>query len=130
MAIKAASSNLRDNKVQRGRRYIDCYCDKHAHFLVGVAIYKYLNLVLGIPSIVLLFALVLLAGIPILAKLGAVTIMAFVLVLLSRYYYLEAKRIMLQAGHTEACSRRMGWQAMIHGGGYSDFKIMNSKTNK
>lgn len=116
-----------DEKRYTSNRYVNCYCNKHANVLVGMKMFGYFNILLGLPSVVLLSMLFTFANIPILAKIGILTAIIGTTVLLPFLSYRDGKKMMLKANHTPECAHKIGRLIAIHGGGYSSFVIMRNK---
>lgn len=113
-----------EKKFQRGQRYVNCYCEKNAKVSVGMKFVGYMNVVLGIPIVIFLFLFFLSSNTTLWFKMVFIIPLLLASILLPRSYYKSAKSIMMNAGHSERCSRRVGYLAAIHGGGYGDVVIL------
>jgi len=117
-----------DEEILPDRRYVTCYCDKHAKVLVGQTLYGYLNAIAGFPSIVLITGLYIygvIRGAP-LWPTAFILLIPVIAVPLIISYYRSGKRMMQKADHAKKCSRKIGLLVALHGGGYSDIVIMKN----
>lgn len=117
-----------DEKTYKSMQYVDCYCDKHAKVLVGMKLYPYVNAVVLVGATWFLW-LFLPSTIPLVAKLAMLVVFGLAgLLLLS--FYKDGKKMMIKAGHSEDCGRKIGRLVMLHAGTYSPFVIMKDITKE
>lgn len=117
-------------KRYRSNKYIHCYCEKDEDVLVGIKVYRFVNVLFVIPVSIAL-CVMLIAGWTTSAVMTKVGMMGLILfpALLSRIAYSRAKEEMRKDGHTKLCSRKISYLAMLYDGPWSDFKIMKDKEN-
>lgn len=113
-------------KRYKSYKYVDCYCAKHNQIQVGVDGYKYLTPIGMVGGPVLTF-MALIAPVDILTKLTAIFLLGLPAIGAPLYNYHDTKKIMLEAGHSEICSRKIAVMYMFRAALYSEFKIMTTK---
>lgn len=110
-------------------KYVRCYCSKDEDILVGMKPYRFVN-TFFLPLVVLgLCALIVILDASLLVKVVSVLGVILFFVLLSRSYYSHAEKEMLLGGHSEECSRKIAYLALLYAGLWSEFKIMKNKEN-
>lgn len=114
-----------ETKIYKSMKYVTCYCTKRDKVLVGMVLYPIVNII-GVIGVVVILSVFLLAEISPLVKVGALFVTGLV-TLLPISYYKRAKDMMIKAGHTGECSRKVGRIITLHGGTYSPFCIMKVK---
>lgn len=107
-------------------KYVDCHCSKHDQIQIGVDGYKYLNTFGALGGIVFML-IILFSPVSIQSKLFAIFLFGLPATGAPLYNYLETKKIMQKAGHSETCSRRIAFSYMFRASLWSEFKIMESK---
>lgn len=115
-----------DEKEYKSMKYVSCYCDKHAKVLVGQKLQSYINVGLGIPIAIFFFFLFLLSNMSFLTKLYILIPLTLVCILLPRSFYKAGRKMMLDADHSDYCSRKIGRLVMKHAGAHSPFGIMKN----
>lgn len=111
-------------KRYKSQKYIRCYCAKDEEILVGGKLYGVVNIFFMIPACLTLSVMVGIGETTLVTKLGIIAGIILLPLLLALSFYRHAKKIMLKAGHTESCSRKVAKQAAIHYGLYSEFRII------
>jgi hypothetical protein len=113
-------------KRYRTYKYIYCYCFKHDQVQVGIEAYLYLNVLAGIGGILFMF-LALFSPISLLSKLIAVFLLGLPAIALPLYNYFDTKKIMVEAGHADECSKKIALAYMFRASLWSQFKIMKDE---
>lgn len=114
-------------KRYKSNKYIRCYCEKDEDVLVGIKLYRFVNIIFMIPAVVFFCVLVAIGSLAIITKVIAIICIIALPTLVVRSFYTNAKRGMLSAGHTEHCSRKVACLTMLYAGTSSEFKIMKNK---
>lgn len=109
-----------------GNKYVDCYCSKHANVLVGTDVYIVFNAFAFVVAIVFTI-LGLFSHINILHKLTLIFLFGIPAIALPFFFYKDAKKTMLKAGHSEGCSRKIAKMVTPRASLWSDFEIMKDK---
>lgn len=113
----------------KSNKYIRCYCEKKKDILVGAKLNRFINTFFIIPGCAFLSLIFIVGSLEIIMKIGAVLCIVLIPVVLSWIAYSHAKKEMLNGGHTEYCSRKIAYLAVLYDGTYGDFKIMKDKEN-
>jgi hypothetical protein len=113
-------------KTYKSYKYIDCHCSRHDQIQVGVDGYKYLNSIAILGGLAITFIIVF-SQISLQASLFAIFLFGLPATVAPLYNFLETKRIMLLAGHSESCSRRVAFMYMLRASIWSEFRIMKEK---
>ena len=116
-------------KRYKTNKYVHCYCQKNEDILIGIKLYRLVNILLMIPACVFFCALVVVGSLAPMVKLIAVACIILLPTLVARSFYSNAKREMLRAGHTEYCSNKIARLVTLYAGTSSEFRIMKDKEN-
>ena len=107
-------------------KYVYCYCSKENQIQVGVDAYKYINTFATFSGVTIMI-LVLSSSVSVLSKLISIVFLGIPAALVPPYNYFDTKKIMLEAGHSEDCSRKIARMYMLRASLWSEFKIMTEK---
>lgn len=118
-----------DEKRYNSQKYVDCYCTKHAEVLVGMKMFNVLNIFCSGVAL-FFFTIILIGHAELWIKVVVLVPFAGICILLPRWYYINAQKIMIKAGHSDSCSKKIGFLAALYAGGYSNFTIMKAKVDK
>jgi hypothetical protein len=110
-------------KRYKSHKYVRCYCTKDEEILVGAKLYRFVNIFFMIPGCMFI------GWFAIMAKSILLGCLVLLSVIMCRVDYVQARKTMLQHGHTEDCSRKIAYLAVLYSGTWSEFKIMKNKEN-
>ncbi len=109
--------------------YRRCYCSKHQTIQLGWKLYGYASMFVAYPLITLVTL-----GVLIKFQHQDFSVIFLVLVVASLASfnlisgYRELYKIMIAAGHTVKCSKKISRRGSFYNGTYSEFKILSEET--
>lgn len=115
-------------KRHRGEKYVHCYCEKNRDVLVGIKLNGIVHPVAATIGTAITL-LVIISDVEVAVKV-TVTVILFMPWLVGFFAdFQNAKKCMLDAGHSMECGRKIGYYAMIYRSLWTEFKIMEKEDN-